>query len=248
MPRGLGVGDEEGRSGVNERWQLVGRHEELARALDALRNRTGVGCGDPWRRRRRQVAPGGGIGGSRRARRSRRCPGSCDRGLGDDALWGVRAPAPAGCLDCDDPVDRYREIVEGLPAGMGGSWCTSTIFSISMWRPWACSPSSWTAVRCSWSQPCAPRRPRIRSWPPCGGVMTWCGSISPTSVGMTSTRCSTSCSAGLSIPTRWRRSGRRARAMPCSCVSSCSAHAIAAIWFAGVGSGGCGDRSRARRG
>ena len=41
MLRGVGEGDEVGRSAAHERWQLVGRHEELARARDALQNGSG---------------------------------------------------------------------------------------------------------------------------------------------------------------------------------------------------------------
>ena len=119
MPRGLGVGDEEGRSGAHERWQLVGRHEELARARDALRNGSASAV---------VIHGAAGVGKSRLA-------AELVEHAERDGHVVVRARAtavaatmpfgafahllPPGVLTRDDPVDRYREIVEGLPPRQG---------------------------------------------------------------------------------------------------------------------------------
>ena len=119
MPRGVGEGDEEGRSAAHERWQLVGRHEELARARDALRNGSVSAV---------VIHGAAGVGKSRlaaelveRAERDGRVVLRA-RATAVAATMPFGAFAhllPTGVLTRDDPVDRYREIVEGLPHRQG---------------------------------------------------------------------------------------------------------------------------------
>ena len=105
----------DGRLKVHERWQLVGRHEEVARARDALHgsSRRGVVIHGP-----------AGVGKSHLAAelvdraaaegrdviRARATTVSASMPFG--ALVHL---LPAGVLGREDPVGRYREIVEGLP-------------------------------------------------------------------------------------------------------------------------------------
>ena len=212
-----------------------------------LAERLGVGCGDPWCRRCRQVASGGGVG--ERAEQTVASLSGRVRPVSATMPFGAFAHLlPTGVLTRDDPVDRYREIVDGLPhrqgrlvvyvddlqhldaatVGLlaqlldgGEVFLVATVRTTTIANP---------VVASLWRRDDVVRIDLKRS------------------VETTSTRCSTSCSAGRSIPMRSRRSGRRARGMRCSCASSCSAHATAATSCSGGGSGGCGDRSRARRG
>ena len=105
----------DGRSKVHERWQLVGRHEEVARALDALHgsSRRGVVIHGP-----------AGVGKSRLAAElvDRAAAEGRDVIRARATMVSASMPfgalvhlLPAGVLSREDPVGRYREIVEGLP-------------------------------------------------------------------------------------------------------------------------------------
>jgi DNA-binding CsgD family transcriptional regulator len=100
-------------------WQLVGRQDDLVRAIDALEDPglRGVVVGGPAGVGKTRLALEAATALRQRSRtiiRARATPVSATMPLG--ALVHL---LPAGVLETDDPVARYRQIVAGLPSPAG---------------------------------------------------------------------------------------------------------------------------------